>query len=912
MKALLLRGRRGVWLPAIVAFLASLLPMVAAHAARGTITGTVSDAANGDPLEQANVLVVESDGLGATTNERGEFTISFVPPGSYTVRVIYLGYEERTLPVTVNPDEEVDLDFTLNATIVELDLGVVEVSGRRTQIDLKETQVKTSVTGDDIASLPVDELTDAIALKAGVVARGDELYFRGGRSGEVSIMVDGMAVKNPLSGGSVELGSFAVEDAEVILGGMDAKYGNAQSGVINYSTKEGGDHVAGAIRYETDDFGAPDKTFNNYDRVQFNIGGPLPIRNANYFFSAQGSWSDSYPATRERRNHTRVLDFISVGDRKVNDIRVQSKVTWKPGIPYKLALEYINNRTHSDIYRHNWSWTGYVRTFLDTVETGEGQVVEERSGPWSPFQVDDSYEYYNAFEHTPNNENRFNQVKLAFTHTMGEGNTFYTVKVGRNAFRDDSKVGSKNPWAYEGDLRRDLYFDYENSAQSNFYVRNGDYPLWSERDTKVYTTKVDGTHRWNAHTIEGGFDVRYNDLFFHQVTEPYVGRSSQSAFSSGEIGFVDRYHYFQAEWAAYVQDRWEHEGMVLNLGMRYDAFDVGQQLDPSLIQGGRVKQQISPRVGIAYPISDRDVFSFHYGRYYQFPDRRYLYENYTGTAPGPSGNPNLTNENTVAYQAAIQHLFSAAVKGQFSVYYKDIFGLLSVQQVRASDRAALQDQYLNRDYASSRGFEVSLIRQFAGGFTGELAYSFGVASGVASDPDAANALSFRYLPISEQPLDWDQRHTFKAQFTVSDPTGLWSLGGVWSFGTGFPYTPRERDTRDLEPEVVNSRRLPSDNTFDLQAERHYRIWGQPFKVFVQARNVLDTRNVVSLGPANWPLSSTEIQYDYEVYYTETGNAGGAYLGEDIDGDGSEDWIPLNDPRVLADGRVVRLGVQLTF
>ena len=801
MVATRLRVRPSFWLWAVL-FVVSIA--AASTATAGSVTGRVVDADTGDPLAFSNVIVVGTE-RGAITDDSGRFTIDGLDTGTYSIKVSYIGFEDFQKTANVTEGSATTMEFSMVASVVGT-LGEVEVTASKEEIiDLKSSGTETKVNAASIESLPVEEITDAIALKAGVVAKGDELFFRGGRSGEVAVMVDGVAVKKPAVGvEALRSETSRSRDAEIILGGMDAKYGNAQSGVINYTTKEGGDHVAGQFRYETDDFGAPDKTFNNYDRVQFSIGGPLPVNNANYFVSAQGSWADSYPATRERRNHDRILDFISVGDRKVNDIRIQSKFTWRPGIPYKLNLELINNRTRQDRYIHNWSWEGYVKTFFDTLETGGdgGTQVELRRGPWSPFQLDETYEYYNAAEHTPDVDNRYNQSKLSFTHTLGEG-TFYSVKAARQAFDDRVSVQGKDPWEYEGDALRDLYFDYENSEQSSFFVRGGDYPSWSRRKTKVYSGRADLTHQWNKHTFETGVDFRYNDLFYSEVQQMYLFRDG----NSGTIGLSDRYHFYQPEGAFYIQDRWEHEGMVLNIGMRYDAFSVGNQIDPSEVDQG-LTQQLSPRVGIAYPISDRDVFSFHYGRYYQFPNRQNLYDNRNVTDNRIRGNPNLTNENTVAYQAAIQHLFSETVKGQFSVYYKDIFGLLSVESVRAQNSANLVNQYVNRDYASSRGFEVSLARAFGGGITGELAYTFGVASGVASDPNAANELNFRYLPISEQPLAWDQRHSFSASFQVADPTGNWNLGGVWSFGTGFPYTPRQRDTRDIEPEVVNSRRLP--------------------------------------------------------------------------------------------------------
>jgi hypothetical protein len=324
-----------------------------------------------------------------------------------------------------------------------------------------------------------------------------------------------------------------------------------------------------------------------------------------------------------------------------------------------------------------------------------------------------------------------------------------------------------------------------------------------------------------------------------------------------------------------------------------------------------VKSQWSPRLGIAYPISDRDVFSFHYGKYYQIPERTAIFEN-RGVFNGRTrGNPNLTNQTTISYQAGVQHLFNEILFGQFSVYYKDIFGLLAVQDVRAANSAGLVSVFVNRDYASSRGFELSLVRRFRNNFSAELSYTFGVATGVASDPRAADQQSFLYLPISEQPLDWDQRHTLSANVFVSKEES-WGTSFVWQYGTGFPYTPIQRNTRELDPAFTNARRLPSTTTLDIQGETYYKMWGQDFKLFLQANNVLDARNIVNLSPSNWPLPGFRSLNDYDVYYTETGRAGGAYLGPDENEDGVEDWVAVHDPRVFGEGRVVRLGVGLIF
>jgi outer membrane receptor protein involved in Fe transport len=98
-------------------------------------------------------------------------------------------------------------------------------------------------------------------------------------------------------------------------------------------------------------------------------------------------------------------------------------------------------------------------------------------------------------------------------------------------------------------------------------------------------------------------------------------------------------------------------------------------------------------------------------------------------------------------------MFTEDVFGQFTVYFKDIYGLLTIEDVRAGDSPTLVSQYTNKDYASSRGFEISVTKRFTRNFACELDYTYGVSTGVASDPNIQQQVEFLYLPISEQPLN---------------------------------------------------------------------------------------------------------------------------------------------------------------
>ncbi len=889
-------GLTGVFLLILLGTLA--LPSSAQLSGTGTIAGRVTDD-NGKPLSYANVIIVGTQ-WGAFSLDDGTYQIQNVPVGTYTLQVTMLGYEDQRIEnITVAKGETAKADFKTKSKPVGT-LQEVEIVARREVIKTKSAQQGHDISSKDVGSLPVDEINDLISLKAGVIARGGELHFRGGRGGEVQYQVDGVPVRDPLVGGGVSLAALAVENTEQIMGGLDAQYGNAQSGVVNYKTKEGGEQFEGDINYQTDDYGQPDNTFDNLDKIFLGIGGPSPIKKLTYYVSGEGTFSDSYPKTIRNRTHHRVLNFISIGDRQENSVRFQGKLAFKPASAYKLTAEYINNHGRNEAYYHIWSRDGYVQQIRRTTQQGE---VVVRNGRWSPTQVDSTYVYYNAADHTPLFMNNFDQLKLIWNHTL-DAATYYTVKLNRNHFYSDTRVNGKQAWEYTGEREQDFWFNYTDNNSSDFFVIAGDYPVLSNRETLVYSSKADLTKKIKKHTFQTGVEATYNDMRYYQVSRPYTTRN-------GEIGSRTRYHYYNPEGALYLQDRWEHEGMVLNMGLRYDIFSVGQQFAVGEVSE-RVKQQFSPRIGIAYPISDRDVFNFHYGRFYQIPDRRFIFDNqnvYDGSAA--RGNPNLTNETTVSYQAGIQHLFNEVISGQFSVYYKDIFGLVTQDQRPATGSVVDLTSYVNKDYASARGFEATLTRRFSNNFAGEINYAFGVATGVASDPNAQSQQAFTYLPISEQPLNWDVRHTIRVQLMIAD-LGKWLTSFIWQYDSGFPYTPWGRNTRELKPEVVNSRRLPGTTSLDVQAEKYYQVWGQRFKIFLQSRNVLDSKNITDLSPGNWPLPPGRSGNDYDVYYTETGRAGGAYVGEDVNGDGIGDWVPVNDPRVFGDPRSIRMGISYSF
>ena len=869
--------------------------------AAGTVKGKITDARNNTPLPYANVVILGTQ-LGAITQEDGSYKIANVPPGTYNIQASYVGYVNASkAQIAVAEGGTAEVDFSLKDEAFKEKEILVEA--KSVMVSKERADTHHTISSETFKQLPVDDVTEAIALKAGVVAQGGELHFRGGRGGEVAYYVDGVPVRDPLGQSTVDVGTAALQASEVITGGFEAEYGNAQSGIVNLETKEGTEEFSGQFRYYTDDYGAPDRTFTNFDRVSLGVGGPMHVQGLTYFLSYEGTFTDTYLKTSEQRARHSVLDFISLGDRQNNDIKLQGKLAYKITPNVKLTGEYLNSRTREDAYNHRWSRDGFVE--VERSVDAQGREVVE-FGRFSLYRENENFIPYNAPEHTPNTDDKFDQYKIVWRHNISN-DTFYNLRLSRAGYDTERKVLEREPWQYE-QQRPFFWLDNINDESETFFVTNGDFPRYYTRDNKVYTVKNDWTTKEGKHLVKWGAQGIYNDLQVFSLRYPNE-MNGTGTYGGDKTAF----HYYNPEGSLYLQDRWEHEGMVINAGLRYDVFSVGDQIPSGEVED-RVKTQLSPRLGIAFPISDRDVMSFTYGRYFQVPDRIYIFED-RGALAFIRGNPNLDAETTIAYQAGVQHVFTPSVVGQFAVYFKDIFGLLTTRRLVAQGSPNLVDTYVNQDYASSRGFEVSMTKRFSHNFSANLDYTYGIATGVASDEEESlrNAEDLLYLPISEQYLDWDQRHTISSTFYVSDP-GNWSSSFVWRYGSGFPFTPRSRFQKEIDPKDTNTDRLPSTSTLDVQADKFYRIWGQDFTFFLQARNLLDSSNIIDLEPENWPpgLASSDDLVDYAAYYTETRRAGGAYLGEDQDGDGLSDWVELSDPRVFGEGRAVRIGLGVSF
>ena len=646
-----------------------------------------------------------------------------------------------------------------------------------------------------------------------------------------------------------------------------------------------------------------------------------------------GPWAEIKDAeARERRLHIRPVIVQSI---ELGADGTHVPVTYSN---FRAADLHIGNTVVTVVWdealrSHDGTITGYKPwPLFEGFQRQQSQFkpyLDDASG------ADSSFVPFNSATHTPETRSDNLQLKLGFKHLLKRGLS-YSIDVSRLDLSTHSTVLDEN-----GDPKSPAQFTtaglpvtlpngnvltggvttptWYTDDSAPYLVTAYDYPFYSDQHSVQWLMRGDVTsEQMKGHRVKSGVQVIYNDLMNDERAFPGQQRTNTATGSVQQGLDVNLYRSFNAEGAVYVQDKWEHEGMVINGGLRFEWLSVGNN-DEILISNDDIdprvdtfKSNVSPRLGVAFPITDRDKFFFHYGRFTQWPSRVYLFHSQDPVSTtGTLGNPNLEPELTVSYQAGISHQFTDDIAANFVVFNKDIYGLISSTQF--TDSTGIQSlRYVNRTYASSRGLELSLEKRLTRRMGFEVYYTYSFADGVASDADfGRSAAGLTHLPTEELPLDWDQRHTFNVTLRLAD-RNKWGATAIYSYGSGLPWTPIDRFAHQQAPELENSRRLEPTHRLSLQGRKEFNVYGRALTLFFEGRNLLDDNILLPGGTAPVAFPTLEAATDDGgSYLTETGNYGGAYLKDNND-DGENEFYAVHDPTIWEPHRQWRLGLGFEF
>ncbi len=677
----------------------------------GKITGKVADQ-NGEALPGVNVVLAGTN-RGASTGPDGRYFILSVAPGSYSMTASIVGYTKQTMTeVEARADFTTTVDFTLNEA--ELALAEITVVSERPAVEPDKVVSKYVVGLEEIAMVPmVRNVADLVELQPGVDLDGNNV-IRGGSAVagsstgapggiDVNYIVDGIRLSAKGGPGDRAFSKFnksAVQELTVITGGMAAEYGDVQAGVINVVVREGSKDYHGSGEYRAILPGKKHWGVNVYDhpihrdRMRWNdpawanelhpltgepfhmredytglwghfaegsLSGPLTKKGSFFLSTAYIGEPATFPGPTNRgfRGFPEALTINMSKQFIYSDFNIQNqwKFGWDVTPNLRLKTGGFFERHKAPFTLSYWgriSWTGQFRG----------------SSFWDPTRIRDSYRdiFIPRDMHNGMQINRNNMLYLSMTHMLTP-KTFYELKISQYSnVQDSTGVRWDGFTRYPRSERRAAWRPrYDNDEWFMTYWTAPNYSIGEQiRQTLKFDLSSQVTE---GHFIKTGLEITrygvwwvntYNGLTTSEVTR-YIselgvdagdGRTNIFGYNPNSV-----LHPWQSAW--YIQDKMEFEGMVVNVGVRYDRWDHNTYHTPipmaaygkgPMIEAGRVGtgwpgavfyglpdtdpekdlpnvplvrlghiQAWSPRLGISHPITANAAVHYSYGIFRQTP-----------------------------------------------------------------------------------------------------------------------------------------------------------------------------------------------------------------------------------------------------------------------------------------------------
>ena len=862
----------------------------------GKISGKIIDASTEAPLVGANIIIVQTQ-AGISADVDGYFNLINVSPGKYSIKAMMIGYETvKVENVVVSVNRTTSLDIKMNQTIVEGKEVVIYAS----KLSRKKDQTSTvkNISSEEIEILPVEDLGAVVNMQAGVVAG----HFRGGRSDEVSYMIDGVPV-NDSYGGVAAVSSLeveAVKDLEVITGTFNAEYGNAMSGVVNAVTKDGSNEYTGSVNsgystYITKNKRNGEEVFigldpfgiNGNTDFKINLSGPV-IKNKLYFFSNYRTQKVNGHLNGIRRFEVwNLSDFYdqdslnwvsqNTGDSSYVPMSTGEYSSFMGKLSYnigniKMAVMLNQNNSISQGYSHIYKYNP------------DGRGLGDAKTTLTMFQLN----------HFLNNR-MFYDLKLSRTHN-DYGSYVYEDYDSYEIISEDGIY--RGSYFFAGDTLYNYVSDEYMTAYGSGFFTGGQDKGHLNRTLVTNNLKFDFTFQANsAHSIKAGFSFINYELSntSHSIRNAYSGTSLEAdnykpvALPDSTV-YSDVYKVKPKESSFYIQDKYERDEMVINFGLRFDSFDAnttypsqrrnpinastyylqnvggGDSLDSQgnlIIDQSRmssqvrsnIASQISPRLGFAYQLGGLAVLHFSYGHFLQMPPMYSIFSNHSSII-GPSdysttvGNANLDSDSlglnaqkTVSYEIGLWQELNKNTSFEVNLYYRDIYDLLSLAVVSTYNQVEY-GIYTNKDYGNVRGLELKLDYNFENLFL-QTNYTYQFTRGNADNP--SQTFNRQGSSIDEVirliPMSWDQRHTFNLSLGYNTDRFGVSATGYYNSGTPYTFAPQGESNLALLNLYPNNDYIPSNYHADLSGYIYLpQIFGVKGKIDFIIYNLLDRYN----------------------------------------------------------------------
>ncbi len=859
----------------------------------GRIVGRITDS-TGETLPGVQI-VLEGTTRGTITEIDGYYSIINVRAQTYTLVFRYIGFSTiriENVEIITGRTTTIDVIMQEEAVVGE----EIVITAERPIVQKDRTTTTAFVSREQIQALPVQNIQDVINLQAGVV----EGHFRGGRVNEVMYVVNGVPINNPLNnspGFTVE--SNMVSDLEVITGVFNAEYGQATSGVVNIATRSAPSdwsfellsHVSAIAsnrklvfltRNAGSGSGLLAEDFST-ERISYLEAAGLPNRSEINLTAGGpifGNTLGTNVTLRYVKDNGRFLGrrIFMPDDYSGNEQVFSSSIINNPGNRDAWEIESTGDNefvSMSEVERLSMN----MSLLFNPIKN-----LRIEYNNFTQLQKDRGFDHFLKYApdgrnwNYPENHTHIFSSRYTFSPT-----TFANLSYSNQLDKFETRLFS-NPVADSLFDNRIVAPEYSNQAGPYTFSMGGNNIYYGRNRTQIHHIIGSVTSQINRfHQVKAGFKFSFQHVKNLQLgidvnsQNNYIPVKTQQSWRNVNLDIQPR------EYSAYIQDKIELQYLIINAGLRLDYFDPAYEIPVSWAQASeltipdpdnpsqdisnrikaKTKYQLSPRLGVAFPLSDVSVIRFSYGMFFQVPDYALLYSNpqYISnplSSTSRYGNPNVEPQSTSTFEVGYQQGLTDELGLELTLFIRDVRNLIADQIERDVNTTNFAVRYVNREFGTVRGITLSLFQRSSGPLSWTLDYTLQFADGsYAITGDLFERVqSGLDETLTLARLDWDRRHVLNNTITFR-PNNWISATFINTFTSGRPYTTSRNNIQSF---IRNNEDRPPG--FNTNVRTYIRPFSSKYDIslFLQVDNLLDikTANVV-YADTGLPDNTFELQ-----------------------------------------------------